>query len=108
MEKISWTDRVRSEEVLHIVKEERNVLHRVKRRKANWIGHILRRNCFIKHVIEGTIEGRKRRGRRCRQLLYDLEENRRYWNLRDETLDRLLWRTRFGRGCGPVLRQTRW
>jgi hypothetical protein len=53
MEKISWTDRVRNEEVLHRVKKERNIVHTVKRRKANWIGHILRRNCLLKHVIEG-------------------------------------------------------
>jgi hypothetical protein len=59
MEKISWTDRVRNEEVLHRVKEERNILPTVKRRKANWIGHILRRNCLLKHVIEGKIEGRR-------------------------------------------------
>jgi hypothetical protein len=58
MEKISWTDRVRSEEVLHRVKEERNILHTIKRRKANWIGRILRRNCLLKHVIEGKLEGR--------------------------------------------------
>jgi hypothetical protein len=58
MEKISWTDRVRNEEVLHRVKEERNIVHTVKRRKANWIGHILRRNCLLKHVIEGKLEER--------------------------------------------------
>jgi hypothetical protein len=40
MEKISWTDRVRNEEVLHRVKEERNIPHTIKRRKANWFGHI--------------------------------------------------------------------
>jgi hypothetical protein len=56
-EKISWTDRVRNEEVLHRVKEERNILHTIKGRKANWIGHILRRNCLLKHVIEGKTEG---------------------------------------------------
>jgi hypothetical protein len=56
MEKISWTYRVRNEEVLHRVKEERNIEHTIKRRKANWIGHILRRNCLIKHVTEGTLE----------------------------------------------------
>ena len=55
---ISWTGRGRNEKVLHRVREERNILHTVKRRKANWICHILRRNCFIKHVIEGQIEGR--------------------------------------------------
>jgi hypothetical protein len=52
MEKISWTDRVRNE-----VKEERNILHTIKRNKANWIGHILHRNCLMKHVIEGEIGG---------------------------------------------------
>jgi uroporphyrinogen-III decarboxylase len=39
MEKISWTDRVKNKDVLHRVKEERNILHTIKRRKANWIGH---------------------------------------------------------------------
>jgi hypothetical protein len=81
-----------------------------KRRKANWIGHILRRNCLLKHVIEGKLEGRiemtGRRGRRRKQLLDDLKEKRRYLKLKEEALDRTLWRTRFGRGYGPVLRQT--
>ena len=49
---------VRNEEMLHRVKEERNIVHTVNRRKANWIGHILRRNCLLLHVIEGKIEGR--------------------------------------------------
>jgi hypothetical protein len=57
MEKISWTDRVRNGEVLHRVEEERNILHTVKRRKANWIG-ILRKNCLLEHVIEGKVEGK--------------------------------------------------
>jgi hypothetical protein len=78
MEKIGWTDRVRNEEVLHRVKEERNVLRIRKRRKANWIGHILRRNCLLKHVIEGKLEARtemmRRRRRRRKQLLNDLTE----------------------------------
>jgi hypothetical protein len=47
-----------------------------------------------------------RRGRRHKQLLDYLKEKRRYWKLKDEALDRTLWRTRFGRGYGPVLRQT--
>jgi hypothetical protein len=57
-EKISWTDRVRNEEVLLRVKEKRNILHKMKRREANWIGHIVRRNCLLKHVLEGTVKGR--------------------------------------------------
>jgi hypothetical protein len=56
MEKISWTDDVRNEEVLHRVKEERNIVHTITRIKANWIGDMLRRNCLLKHVGEGEIE----------------------------------------------------
>jgi hypothetical protein len=51
-EKISWTDRVTNDEVLQRVKEERHILQTIKRRKANWIGYILHRNCLLKHVIE--------------------------------------------------------
>jgi hypothetical protein len=69
---------VRNEEVLHRVKEERNNVHTIKRTKANWIGHILRRNCLLKHVIEGKVEGRiemtGRRGRRRKQLLDERKE----------------------------------
>ena len=57
MEKISWTDHVRNEEVLLRVNEQRNILHEIRKRKANLIGHILRRNCLLKQVIEGKIEG---------------------------------------------------
>jgi hypothetical protein len=57
MEKISWTDRVRNEEVLLRVKEQRNILHEIRRRKANWIGHILRRNCLLQGVIEEKLKG---------------------------------------------------
>ena len=53
---------VRNEEVLQRVKEERNILHTIQRWKANWIGHILRRNCLLKHVIDGKIEGRIEEG----------------------------------------------
>ena len=61
-------DHVRNEEVLQRIKEERNVLHTVKRKRVNWIGHTLRRICLLKHVSEGKIQGRievtERRGRR--------------------------------------------
>jgi hypothetical protein len=67
MEMINWTDGVRNEEVLQRVKKDRNIIHTMKRRKVNWIGHILCRNCLIKHVIEGKIEEAiKVRGRQGR------------------------------------------
>jgi hypothetical protein len=105
---ISWTGRVRNEEVLQRVKEERTILQTMKRRKANWIGHVLRRNCRLNHVIEGKLEGRTemtgRRGGRRQQLLNDLKEKRRYWKLKEKPLDRTLWRTRCGGGYAPLVR----
>jgi hypothetical protein len=56
-EKISWADRVRNEEVLHRVNEDRNIIHTIQRRNINWIGHILCSNYLIKHVTEGKIKG---------------------------------------------------
>jgi hypothetical protein len=103
---ISWPDRVRNDEVLHRVKEERKILQTIKRRKANWIGHILRRNCLLKHVIEGKLEGTAIRGRRRRHLIEDRKKKRRYWKLKEEALDRTPCRIRCGRGYGPVVRQT--
>jgi hypothetical protein len=85
-EKISWTDHVRNEEVLLRVSEQRNTLHEIRKRKANWIGHILRRNCLLKEVIEGKIKGwievTRRRGRRSKQLLDDLGDRRGYSHLK--------------------------
>jgi hypothetical protein len=61
-------------------------------------------------VIEGKLDGRiemtGRRGRRRKQLLDDLKEKRRYWKLKEEALPCTPWRTRFGRGYVPVVRQT--
>jgi len=107
---INWTDYVRNEEVLLRVKEQRNILHEISKRKANWIGHILRRNCLLQHVIAGKKKGRievtGRRGRRRTKLLDDLRERRGYSHLKEEALDHTMRRARFGRGFGPVVRQT--
>jgi hypothetical protein len=76
---ISWTDHVINEELLR-VKEQRNILHEISKWKANWIGHILRRNCLLRQVIEGKIKGGieviGRRGRRRRKLLDNLKERK--------------------------------
>jgi hypothetical protein len=111
MEKISWTDHVLNEEVLLRVKEQRNVLHKIRKRKANWIGHILPRNCILQRVIEGKIqegiEVTGREGRRRRKLLDDLKERRGYSHLKEEALNRIRWRDRFGRGLGLVRQTTK-
>jgi hypothetical protein len=75
-----------------------------------WIGHILRRNCLLQRVTEGKIQGgievTGRQGRRRRKLLDNPKERRRYSHLKEKALDRTMWRARFGRGFGPVVRQT--
>jgi hypothetical protein len=101
---------VRNEEVLLRVKEQRNILHEICKWKANWIGHILRRNCLLQQVNEGEIqegiEVTGIQGRRRRKLLDDLKERRGYCHLKEKSLDRTMWRAGFGRGFGPVVRQT--
>ena len=87
------------------VNEKRNILHEIRKRKANWIGHILRRNCLLKQVIEEKIKGEmevaRRRGRRCKKLLDDLKDRRRYSHLKEEALDRRNLDTSGGRSEIP-------
>jgi hypothetical protein len=109
MEKISWPDHVKNEEVLLRVKEQKSILHEIRKRKANWIGQLSRRNCLLQRVIEGKIQERievtGRQGRRRRKLLDDVKERRGYSHLKEEALDRTIWRACFGRDFGPVVRQ---
>ena len=73
----------------------------------NTLSHILRRNCLLQQVIEGKITGQievtRRRGRRRKKLLDDLKDRRGYCQLKEEALDRTMWRNRFGRGFVPVV-----
>jgi hypothetical protein len=107
MEKISWTDHLKNE-VLHKITKERSIVHTIKRNEANCICHILRRNWLLKYDVEGKIEARiemlGRRGRMHKQLLDALKEMRGYWKLREETRDRSVWRSGFGRGYWSITR----
>ena len=106
---LKGTDPVRNVQVLLVVNEQRNITHEIRKRKANWIGHILRRNCRLQRVIEGKIkegiEVTGRRGRSRRKLLGDLKERIGYCHLKEEALDRTVWRNNFGGSFGPVVRQ---
>ena len=77
MEKIKWSEKVTKEQVLEHIGEKRTLLNNILRRKANWIGHILRRNCVLHDAIEGQMTEVKRVGGRRTLLLDDLK-NRRY------------------------------
>jgi hypothetical protein len=110
MEKISWTDHVRNKVVLLRVKEQRNIRNGIRKRKEDWIGHILSRNCLLQRVTEGKTQGgikvSGRQGRRRRKLLVELKERRGYSHLKEKALDRTMWGAGFGRSFGPVVRQT--
>jgi hypothetical protein len=68
--------------VLHRVKEERNIIHTLKKEKANWIGHILLWKCLQGKAIEGKGEVKGRRGRRRKQLPDNHKETRRCWKFK--------------------------
>jgi hypothetical protein len=86
---------------MSLVETEATCSH--KRSKANWIRHILRKNCLLKHVIEGKIEVTGRRGRRRRQLLHGLKKTRRYWKLKEEALPNANVENSLWKEHGPVV-----
>jgi hypothetical protein len=85
-------------------------LTQLKTEEDMCICYILRQNGLLKHVTEGMIEGRievtERLGRRRKQPVDDIKKTRGYWKLTKKEPDCRLRGTRFGRGCGPVVRQT--
>jgi len=96
MEKISWTAHVSNEEVLSLVQEQRFLVHVIKQRQANWIGHVLRHDCLLKTVLEGKIEGKRPRGkprRKMLDLLMEQEEKKiSYEELKRGAQSRVGWR----------------
>ena len=78
MEKIIWSEKVTNEQVLDHIGEKRTLINNILRRKANWISHILRRNCLLHDFIEGQMTEVKGVGRRI-QLLDDFRNN---WELK--------------------------
>ena len=91
MKKIKLSEKVTNEQVLETLGEKSTLINNILRRKFNWFGRILRRNCLLHDVIKGEMMEVKRVGRRRRrrtQLLDDLRNRRRYWKLKEEAEDR--------------------
>ena len=106
IENIKWSDRVTNVEVLRRVGEKKTILSVILRRKANWIGYILRHEGLIQEVIEGMINGTTGRGRRRIQHLDDLKSGKRYNVLKEEAQQRDYWRRIFiEQRRGPATRQ---
>ena len=87
MEKIKWSEKVTNEQVLDCIGEKRTLLNNILHRKANRISHILRRNCLLHDAIERQMMEVKGVERRRTQLLDDLRNRRRYWELKEEAED---------------------
>jgi hypothetical protein len=88
---MGWSGLVKNEGGLYRFKEERNILHKIKQKRANWIGYILRRRCLHKVAIEGN--RRDESQGRCKPLLNDRTVRRTYRNLKHETPQSTVWRT---------------
>jgi len=92
IEKISWREHVRNEEVLRRVGEERSLITTIWKRKARWIGHIMRSEGMLRTVLEGRAEGKRGRGRRRLTMLDDILRGRDYQIVKKLALDRERWR----------------
>ena len=92
MEAISWKDKVTNDEVLKRVKEERNLLKIIRRRKKNWLGHILRGENMLRDVLEGKMNGKRGRGRPRTGMVSDLKGNLTYGMMKRKAEDREGWR----------------
>ena len=69
MEHVKWTDKMKNAIVLGRVGEGRIMLELIRKRKRNWLDYWLRRNCLLKHALEGMVNGKKVRGRRRYQMI---------------------------------------
>jgi len=92
MERVKWTDKVRNVDVLERVNEQRQMLKMIMKRKRNWLGHWMRRNCLMKDALEGMIHGRKIHGRRRYQLIDNIRVNGSYADTKRMAENRLEWR----------------
>ena len=75
IERVKWTDKIKNAVVLERVVEGIIMLKLIKKRKINWLGHWLRRNCLLKDALEGMVNGKKVRGRRRYQIIDNIMIN---------------------------------
>ena len=92
MEGISWKDRVTNDEVLNRVNEVRILRETIRRRKKNWLGHILRGNNMLRDVLEGKMKGKRGRGRPRIGMVSELKEAETYETMKRKPQDREQWR----------------
>ena len=92
MGRVKWTDKIKNAVVVQIVGEGRIMLELIRKRKGNWLGHWLRRNCLLKDALEGMVNGKKVRGRRRYQMVDNIMINGLYEDTKREADKRVEWR----------------
>ena len=92
MERVKWTDKIKNEVVLERVEEGRIMLELIKKRKRNWLGHCLRRDCLLKDDLEGMVNQKKVRGRRRYQMIDYIMINGLYEDTKKKAEKRVEWR----------------
>ena len=92
MESVKWTDKIKNAVVLGRVGEGRIMLELIKKKKRNWLGHCLRRNCLLKDGLEGMVNGKKFRGRRRYQMIDNIMINGLYEDTKRKAEKRIEWR----------------
>ena len=92
MERVKWTDKIKNAVVLERVGEGRIMLELIRKRKINWLGHWLRRNCLLKDALEGMVNGKKVRGRRRYQMIDNIMINGLYEDTKRKGEKRVEWR----------------
>ena len=85
--KVKWTDRVTNEVVLQNVKEERQLINSIYRRKRKWAAHNIRHSKIFRLMIEGRMKGKRSRGRK-RVMLTDSITNGQYYLFKERALMR--------------------
>lgn len=95
LERVKWTEKMKNEDVLKKVKEKRRLLREIKKRKANWIGHRIREKGLFADVLEGLVEGGRKRGRRRTKMTDDLKKGECYQDMKRRAHDRETWRKRW-------------
>ena len=92
MERVKWTDKIKNAVVLERMGEGRIMLELIWKRKINWLGHWLRRNCLLKDALEGMVTGKKVRGRRRYQIIDNIMINGLYEDTKRKAEKRVEWR----------------
>ena len=82
MEHVKWTDKIKNAVVLERVGEGRIMLELIKKRKRNWLGHWLRRNCLLKDALEEMVNGNKVRSRRRYEMIDNIMVNGLYADMK--------------------------